>query len=165
MRRLIIAGMLVCLLTSFFPSRTCAASKDTPTTTTTNNPTNPPEKPKKKHRWLIPVGAAAGFGAGLLVGFAAFDEAINSEQKIWTTAILMSIGGGLGGWAIAHHWDSQPQSAILLNPERRKMEKAFVNPFPRTCEKRGQSLGQQTNCLYAASYQELRKSGNYVSLH
>src|SRR5262249_62270789 len=115
MRRLIIAGIMVCLLSSFFPSRTFAASKDTPTTTTTNNPTNPPEKPKKKHRWLIPVGAAAGFGAGLLVGFAAFDEAINSEQKIWTTAILISIGGGLGGGGLAHHWRYQTPSASVLS--------------------------------------------------
>lgn len=53
---------------------------------------------QKSHKWLIPVGAAAGFGLGLLIGFRAYDEAINSDQKIWTTAIVGGVIGGVGGW-------------------------------------------------------------------
>jgi hypothetical protein len=55
---------------------------------------------KKGHMWLIPVLAGAGFAAGTFVGLSAFDDSINAEQKIWTTAALFSVGGGIAGWLI-----------------------------------------------------------------
>jgi hypothetical protein len=55
------------------------------------------------HKWIIPVAAAAGFGLGLLIGFQAYDEAINSEQKIWTTAIAGAAIGAVGGWLLSRH--------------------------------------------------------------
>jgi hypothetical protein len=60
-----------------------------------------------KHKWLIPVGAAAGFGVGLLIGFQEFDEAINSDQKIWTTAIAGGVIGGVVGWLLSRHTSQQ----------------------------------------------------------
>lgn len=43
------------------------------------------------------VGAGAGFGIGVWAGLTAFDEAINSDRKVWTSAIAgAAIGGTLG---------------------------------------------------------------------
>ena len=47
------------------------------------------------------VGAAAGFGCGLLVGLAAFDDAIDSERKVWTTALASAAAGGAIGYVVS----------------------------------------------------------------
>ena len=47
------------------------------------------------------VGAGAGFGLGLLVGLSAFDDAINSERKIWTTAAAGAAAGGALGYFVS----------------------------------------------------------------
>lgn len=60
---------------------------------------------RKSHKWLIPVGAGVGFGLGLLIGFRAYDESINSDQKIWTSAIVGGAIGGMGGWVASSRMD------------------------------------------------------------
>jgi hypothetical protein len=40
------------------------------------------------------IGAGAGFGVGLYAGLAAFDDAINSDRKVWTSAIVGAAAGG-----------------------------------------------------------------------
>lgn len=40
------------------------------------------------------VGAGAGFGLGLWAGLTAFDDAINSDRKVWTSAIVGAAAGG-----------------------------------------------------------------------
>lgn len=47
----------------------------------------------KRIAWTI-VGAAAGFGAGLFLGLNQFDDAVNSDRKVWTSAL---VGAGIGG--------------------------------------------------------------------
>lgn len=46
------------------------------------------------------IGAAAGFGAGLLIGLAAYDDAVNGERKIWTLAAVTTAAGAGAGYAI-----------------------------------------------------------------
>ena len=88
------------------------------------------EPVKKKGRlWLIPVLAGAGFAAGTYVGFSAFDEAINSDQKIWTTAAIFSVGGGIAGWLIGRPKTEHIQSYGLPIQKfeiRRKEETPLV---------------------------------------
>jgi hypothetical protein len=48
------------------------------------------------------VGAGAGFGLGLYLGFAAFDQATYAERKITTTAVVTAAAGALGGYLIGH---------------------------------------------------------------
>ena len=50
----------------------------------------------KRTLWTI-VGIGAGFGAGLLIGLGAFDDAIDSDRKVWTTALVAAVAGGLAG--------------------------------------------------------------------
>jgi hypothetical protein len=46
--------------------------------------------------WTL-VGIGAGFGAGLFIGLNAFDDAVNSDRKVWTSAIVGAAAGGLAG--------------------------------------------------------------------
>ncbi len=51
---------------------------------------------KKRHApaWIA-IGAASGFGVGLWAGLTSFDQSIDSERKIWTTALVSAAGGGV----------------------------------------------------------------------
>ena len=64
------------------------------------------------------IGAAAGFGAGLLIGLAAYDDAVNSERKIWTlTAVTTAAGAGAGyaiGAGLTRRAKSSPAAADRL---------------------------------------------------
>jgi hypothetical protein len=44
--------------------------------------------------------AGAGFGIGLHVGLIAFDDAMNSDRKVWTSATLGAGVGALAGYLI-----------------------------------------------------------------
>lgn len=49
--------------------------------------------------WTV-VGAGAGFGLGVWAGLTAFDDAINSDRKVWTTAIVSAAVGGVIGFLV-----------------------------------------------------------------
>jgi len=86
---------------------------------------------KKGHLWLVPVLAGAGFVAGIFVGLSAYDEAINSDQKVWTTAALFGVGGGIAGWLIGRPRAEHVQSYGLPTPkfEIRRKEESRVGKF------------------------------------
>src|SRR5687767_151912 len=46
------------------------------------------------------VGAGGGFALGAYLGFRWFDDATYSDRKIWTTAILSTIAGGVAGFLV-----------------------------------------------------------------
>ena len=53
--------------------------------------------PARRHTVIWTVsGGAAGFGVGLWAGLSAFDDAVNSDRKVWTSA---AVGAGLGALA------------------------------------------------------------------
>jgi hypothetical protein len=58
----------------------------------------PPRKTStaRKIGWTV-LGAAAGFGAGAWFGLHKFDDAVNSDRKVWTSAIAGAIAGGVAG--------------------------------------------------------------------
>ena len=47
------------------------------------------------------VAAGAGFGAGVFVGLTVFDDAINSDRKVWTTAVAGAAAGGALGYFLS----------------------------------------------------------------
>jgi hypothetical protein len=57
-------------------------------------PTKSSSSTKKRVIWTV-IGAGAGFAAGVYLGLNAFDDAVDSDRKVWTTAILGAAGGGL----------------------------------------------------------------------
>jgi hypothetical protein len=73
------------------------------------------------------AGAGAGFGVGLWAGLTAFDDAINSDRKVWTSAILGAAVGGTLAYLV-----SRPRrggaSPSLAAPDRRRVS----TPRPAT---------------------------------
>ena len=49
------------------------------------------------------VGAGAGFGLGAWIGLTKFDDAIDSDRKVWTTAIVSAAAGGILGFLLDRH--------------------------------------------------------------
>ena len=49
--------------------------------------------------WTL-AGASGGFGVGLWAGLTKFDDAINSDRKVWTSAIVGAAIGAVGGYLI-----------------------------------------------------------------
>lgn len=102
---------------------------------------------KKSHKWLIPVGIGAGFAIGTLVGLSAYDDAINSDQKVWTTAILSGAAGGFAGWAVSHHLDKPSKSAFRWNPSPNPTDVRQASVDSQCFPRRGLILKHQADCL------------------
>lgn len=62
--------------------------------------------------WTV-AGAGAGFGVGLWAGLTAFDDAINSDRKVWTSAVVGAAVGGVAGYLLgrARHDRARPSTA------------------------------------------------------
>jgi hypothetical protein len=63
------------------------------------------------------AGAGGGFTLGLFAGLAAFDDAINSDRKVWTAALLSAAGGAVGGYFLGRHFDKR-RSQVTWIPDR-----------------------------------------------
>ena len=57
--------------------------------------------------WTL-VGIGAGFGAGVFLGLHAFDDAINSDRKVWTSAIVGAAAGGLAAGLLSRNVGRAP---------------------------------------------------------
>jgi hypothetical protein len=67
--------------------------------------------------WTI-VGAGAGFGTGLFLGLNKFDDSVNSDRKVWTSALVGALAGGVAGG--------------LLSANRKRESSAFDRRKPFT---------------------------------
>jgi hypothetical protein len=73
---------------------------------------SPPSGESHKHRTILTLaGGGGGFAAGLFAGLAVFDDATNSDRKVWTAAILAGVGGALGGYFLGRALDRRNQAA------------------------------------------------------
>ncbi len=70
--------------------------------------TAPITNSSQKYRAIFtPAGAAGGFTAGLFIGLAKFDDAINSDKKVTTTALVGAAAGGIGGYFVGKIFDKR----------------------------------------------------------
>jgi threonine/homoserine/homoserine lactone efflux protein len=83
----------------------------------------PSHDPSRHSPAWIAVGAGAGFGLGMWTGLTAFDDSINSDRKVWATAIVSAAGGGL----IAYLLTREKRSTGRQGRRARK-----VHPCPRS---------------------------------
>lgn len=62
------------------------------------------------------IGAGIGFGGGLLIGLSAFDDAINSDRKVWTSALAGAAAGGVAGNLLSRPRRSRPGDPSIADP-------------------------------------------------
>ena len=61
--------------------------------------------------WTV-AGAAGGFGIGVAIGLRAFDDSVNSDRKVWTSAIAGASVGGVVAWLIARRHHSRGDAPV-----------------------------------------------------
>src|SRR5262245_22654288 len=61
-------------------------------------PSAKPQASSKYRTIFALVGGGGGFALGFFTGLSVFDDSINSDRKIWTTAALSGVGGAVGGY-------------------------------------------------------------------
>ena len=84
----------------------------------------------KRVVWTL-VGIGAGFGAGLFLGLNAFDDAVNSDRKVWTGALVGAAAGGLAGNLLSRTVGRSPKVGVKRPHEPRvdvPTASAFASP-------------------------------------
>ena len=93
----------------------------------------------KRVVWTL-IGAGIGFGAGLMFGLRQFDDAIDSDRKVWTSALVGAGAGGVAGALLSGRGSPNPairpapplspphHSAIVAEPleGRRSVDRRLV---------------------------------------
>ena len=80
------------------------------------------------------VGAGAGFGVGVFAGLTVFDDAVNSDRKVWTSAIVGAAAGGTLAYLLSRaRRDASPARAVssihrpgLFRPDTLRLNDADV---------------------------------------
>lgn len=69
-----------------------------------------------KYRTILTLaGAGGGFTLGVFAGLSAFDDAINSDRKVWTTAVISAGGGAVAGYFLGRALDKRKKKAGTTN--------------------------------------------------
>jgi hypothetical protein len=76
--------------------------------------------------WTI-GGAAGGFGIGLWAGLTAFDDAIDSDRKVWTSAIVGAAAGAVGGYLIGRTLGDRHRSNPSRSHQPARIPEMIVN--------------------------------------
>ena len=115
--------------------------------------------------WTV-AGAGGGFGVGLWVGLTKFDDAINSDRKVWTSAVVGAAVGAVGAYLIGRSRAARSRP----NPPSRLRSVSRPAPFhirnaraPRSfsfqCERSGDFLASSCRTptpLFSASALTIR---------
>jgi hypothetical protein len=81
------------------------------------------EQQKHGHKWkaiMTAVGAGGGFVLGAMYGLSAYDDSINSDQKVTTAATIGCATGGTLGFLLGWRMDNSRRAhEVRLMPEIR----------------------------------------------
>lgn len=79
------------------------------------------------------VGAGAGFGVGLWAGLTAFDDAVNSDRKVWTSAVVGAAVGGVTGYLIGRSRRDRTRPATTHTvPTDRPIDSTLMRELARS---------------------------------
>ena len=74
--------------------------------------------------WTV-SGAGAGFGIGLWAGLSTFDDAVNSDRKVWTSAIVGAGVGAVAGYLIGRARSDRNRPSPAARAINRARQEAF----------------------------------------
>ena len=64
-------------------------------------------KSSRYRKMFTIAGGGGGFAAGMFAGLAHFDDAVNSTDKVTTTAVVGAAGGAIGGYFLGRILDKR----------------------------------------------------------
>jgi hypothetical protein len=73
--------------------------------------------------WTV-SGAGAGFGVGLWAGLSTFDDAVNSDRKVWTSAIVGAGVGAVAGYLIGRSRSDHSRPSTTAGATERLRQEA-----------------------------------------
>ena len=89
--------------------------------------------------WTI-AGGSAGFGVGLWAGLTAFDDAVNSDRKVWTSAVVGAGIGAAAGYLIGRARDRSRRAPahtdIVRTSRPERLERRFLDELARSIKLR-----------------------------
>lgn len=80
--------------------------------------------------WTV-SGAGAGFGVGAWAGLTAFDDAVNSDRKVWTSAIVGTGVGALAGYLIGRSLGARDRAPSTTPTSPTQQFRLFAVPPAR----------------------------------
>ena len=113
---------------------------------------NAPPAESHKNRIVFAVaGAGGGFTLGLLAGLTAFDDSINSDRKVWTTALLSAAGGAVGGYFLGRTLDKRKSktnitfvpNGVNVSLARYQWMNLRDDPYPDLVKKFREATGRE----------------------
>jgi hypothetical protein len=96
-----------------------------------------------KYRTIFTLaGGGGGFAVGAFAGLAAFDDAINSDRKVWTTAALSAVGGAVGGYFLGRALDKRHKK-IHGTWKPNELDRSLArSQWPALCANEARNTGQ-----------------------
>lgn len=101
-----------------------------------------------KYRTIFTVaGGGGGFALGVVGGLAAFDDARNSDRKVWTTAVFSTVGGAVGGYFLGRAFDKRTKKTkVAWVPEEIKRSLIRSQWSALRFDRSFQPLGRSLTC-------------------
>ena len=76
----------------------------------------PKKEESHKYRTILTLAGGGGaFALGVFVGLNAFDDAVNSDRKLWTTALISAAGGAVGGYFLGRALDKRKKKTDVTH--------------------------------------------------
>jgi len=92
-----------------------SAAADTGQSSGASKPSSPHPSTTRRVVWTV-IGAGAGFAAGAFLGLNKFDDSINSDRKVWTSAIVGAAAGGVAGALLSRNIGRAPRTTTVPRP-------------------------------------------------
>jgi hypothetical protein len=102
-----------------------------------------------------------GFVVGLVAGLTVFDDATNSDRKVWTAALLSAAGGAVGGYFLGRALDKRTKTTKVTSDPTGSRLKWTRSQWaaPETTRSRISFRGAEPRFLSWALTQSLSRKG------
>lgn len=88
----------------------------------------PKKEESHKYRTILTLAGGGGaFALGVFVGLNAFDDAVNSDRKLWTTALISAAGGAVGGYFLGRALDKRKEKTDITRAAE-EFQRALMGP-------------------------------------
>ena len=132
-------------------------------TSTSTFAQQPAPKKEESHKYrtiLTLAGGGGAFALGVFVGLNAFDDAVNSDRKLWTTAALSAAVGAVGGYFLGRALDKRGKKTDVTRATDEFYRALMHSQSPsRATELVGNSRQEASLPIFSASSSSAIKSG------
>jgi len=129
-------------------------------------PPAPKSEESHKYRTILTLaGGGGGFALGVFAGLAAFDDAVSSDRKVWTTAALSAAGGAVGGYFLGRALDKRKKKTDVTRASDEFYRALMDSQWPsRATELVANSRQEASLPIFPSSSSPAIKSGRVLPI-